>query len=114
MPPNNPIATGPGVAGRPPPPPPKRTSTLSSLFRAATFKKEKTPEVETREVFISSYELDWDRLKEWLDTRFAQYKCTFTERFDKVCLDLHYVQRHRSLMLISRPMTSILSICLKI
>jgi hypothetical protein len=99
MPPNKSIAIGPGVAGRAPPQPPQRTSTFSSLFRAATGKKEKSPEVKTKEVFIPRYELEWDSLKEWLDTRFAQYKCTFTKRFNVVRLDLRrYVRRHRSLI----------------
>ena len=85
MPPNN-TATGaaPGVAGRVATPKPKRTTTLSSLYRRATG-KETSPEVETIEVFISTYELEWDRLKKWLDKRFAGHKCTFTERFNMVC-----------------------------
>jgi hypothetical protein len=98
MPPNNSIAIGPGVAGRAPPQPPYRTPTFSSLFRAATGKKEKLPEFKTKEVFIAKYELEWDSLKEWLDMRFSQYKCTFTKRFDVVRLDLRYVRRHRSLI----------------
>lgn len=88
MPPNNSGATGPGVSGRAPPQPPSRTATFSSIFRAATGKKEKSPEVETKEVFIPKYELDWDRLKEWLDERFAKYNCTFTKRFNVVRLNL--------------------------
>lgn len=82
-------------AGRPTPQPPQRTATFSSLFRAVTGgNKEKSPEVETKEVFIPRYELEWDSLKEWLDTRFAQYKCTFTERFNVVRFDLRYVEAH--------------------
>ena len=43
--------------------------------------------METKEVFIAKYELDWDRLKDYLDKRFAKYNCTFTKQFNVVCFD---------------------------
>lgn len=84
MPPYNSNAIGSSVAGRAPLQPPWRAPTFSSLFRVPTGKKEKSPKVKTKEVFIPKYELEWDSLKEWLDTRFAHYKCTFTKRFNVV------------------------------
>jgi hypothetical protein len=98
MPPNN-TATGPapGVAGRASTPKPKRTGTLSSIYRRATG-KETSPEVETVEVFIPKYELEWDSLKEWLDKRFEGHGCTFTKRFNVVRRDRCYVSKPRVLM----------------
>jgi hypothetical protein len=79
MPPNNSTAT----AGRAPPQPPQRAPTFSNLYRRATGNKEKTPKVETKEILIAKYELEWAALKEWLDERFAaKYSRVFTERFE--------------------------------
>ena len=74
------------------PQPPQRSATLSTLFRAVTGKKEKAAKVERKSVFIAKYELDWDKLKDWLDRRFTSYDRTFTERFDVVCFDYRYGQ----------------------
>lgn len=72
------------AAGRTPPQPPRRTATAASMFG----KREKSPTIETKEVFIPRYELAWDDLKGWLDKRFEKYNCTFTERYDVVRVDL--------------------------
>ncbi|KAJ4402779.1 hypothetical protein N0V91_007000 [Didymella pomorum] len=44
-----------------------------------------------KEVLIPKYELDWSTLKAWLDTRFASYNYTFTERFNVVCAGDKYL-----------------------
>jgi hypothetical protein len=81
MPPNNTATTlAIGVAGRVATPKAKRTQTFTSLLRRATG-QEQSPEIETIEVFIPKYNLDWDRLKVWLDKRFERYNSTFTERY---------------------------------
>jgi len=49
-------------------------------------KEEQSPKL--KEVLIPKYELDWTKLKAWLDARFASYKCTFTERYNVVRLHL--------------------------
>ncbi|ORY12542.1 hypothetical protein BCR34DRAFT_600592 [Clohesyomyces aquaticus] len=85
MPANSSTATGSlSVMGRTPTLPPAHTSTFSTLFRKVTGKQEKTHKVKTKEGFIPKYELEWDKLKNWLDERFpvADYGCTFTERFN--------------------------------
>lgn len=71
--------------GSDPPPPPKRTGTLASVYRRATGKAEKEPEVARQEVFIATYELEWEKLKNWLDVHFADYGRTFTESYEIVC-----------------------------
>ena len=69
------------------PQPPPRSGTLSVLFRAVTGNKGKGTEVERSPVFITKYGLKWEDLKGWLDSRFATYGRTFTERFEVVRLD---------------------------
>jgi DNA polymerase III delta subunit len=65
--------------------------TFSSLHG----RKKQSPGIKTIEVFIPTYQLEWERLKEWLDKRFESYKMTFTERHRIVRLDLAgYMEGH--------------------
>lgn len=62
----------------------ERRTTFTSLMRSMTNRDEQGPL--RKEVLIPKYELDWSTLKAWLDTRFASYNYTFTERFNVVCV----------------------------
>lgn len=63
-----------------------RSSSQRSLSASLSKFRRKKNDGELIEVCIPKYDLEWDRLKAWLDVRFESYGCTFTEAFSVVCL----------------------------